>query len=254
MRDIKEAVRRYIIESGNGRFSLKSVLFDMDGVLYDSMPYHTAAWIEVMRRYGFDMLEQEAYLHEGRTGAGTIDILAAQAGKLVTEAEKAAIYGEKAELFEAMVNASSASGDGKPLPRPIAGAATLLGKVTACGLKAMLVTGSGQPSLLERLQEDFPGVFDRERMVTSFDVKRGKPDPEPYLMALEKGGLHPNEAIVVENAPLGVEAARAAGLFTIAVNTGPLPDSALLEAGANALFPSMEALANDWEAVFLGFS
>lgn len=65
-------------------------------------------------------------------------------------------------------------------------------------------------------------MFRRELMVTAFDVKYGKPHPEPYLMALQKGGLAPNEAIVVENAPMGVQAGAAAGIFTVAVNTGPI--------------------------------
>ncbi len=63
-------------------------------------------------------------------------------------------------------------------------------------------------------------------------------------MGLAKVGIKPNEAIVVENAPLGVRAAVAAQIFTIAVNTGPLPESALLNEGANMLFPSMQALAD----------
>jgi beta-phosphoglucomutase-like phosphatase (HAD superfamily) len=83
-------------------------------------------------------------------------------------------------------------------------------------------------------------------MVTAFDVKHGKPDPEPYLMGMQKGELRPDECIVVENAPLGVRAAKAAGIFTIAVNTGPLPDNALLDEGADLLFPSMQALSDAW--------
>ena len=83
-------------------------------------------------------------------------------------------------------------------------------------------------------------------MVTAFDVKHGKPHPEPYLMGMEKGNLHPDECIVVENAPLGVRAAKAAGICTVAVNTGPLPDSALLDEGADMLFPSMQALSDAW--------
>lgn len=80
-------------------------------------------------------------------------------------------------------------------------------------------------------------------MVTAFDVKHGKPDPEPYLMGLQKGGdLKPNQAIVIENAPLGIESAVRAGIFTIAVNTGPLPDSVLADAGASVVFDSMETL------------
>ena len=84
-------------------------------------------------------------------------------------------------------------------------------------------------------------------MVTAFDIKFGKPNPDPYLMALAKAGLQPNEAIVIENAPLGVLAGVAAGIFTIAVNTGPLPDQVLWDAGANLLFPSMPAFNEAWE-------
>ena len=80
-------------------------------------------------------------------------------------------------------------------------------------------------------------------MVTAYDVKYGKPHPEPYLMGLQKAGVAANEAIVIENAPMGVEAGVAAGIFTIAVNTGPLPDQVLLDRGANLLFPNMATLA-----------
>ena len=87
-------------------------------------------------------------------------------------------------------------------------------------------------------------------MVTAFDVKYGKPNPEPYLMGLQKAGVKPNEAIVVENAPLGVRAGVAAGIFTVALNTGPLPDEALTSEGANLLFPSMTDFEANCEAFF----
>ena len=90
-------------------------------------------------------------------------------------------------------------------------------------------------------------MFHRELMVTAFDVKYGKPHPEPYLMALQKGGVKSNEAIVVENAPMGVQAGVAAGIFTIAVNTGPIDGQVLLDAGANVLFPSMQSFCENWE-------
>ena len=83
--------------------------------------------------------------------------------------------------------------------------------------------------------------------MTAFDVKYGKPHPEPYLMGLEKAGVAPNEAIVVENAPIGVQAGKAAGIFTVAVNTGPLDGQVLLDAGADLLFSSMQALCDGWE-------
>lgn len=90
-------------------------------------------------------------------------------------------------------------------------------------------------------------MFQRDHMVTAFDVKYEKPHPEPYLMGLEKAGVQANEAIVVENAPIGVQAGTAAGIFTVAVNTGPLDRQVLLDAGADLLFPSMQALCDDWE-------
>jgi HAD superfamily hydrolase (TIGR01509 family) len=128
----------------------------------------------------------------------------------------------------------------------MAGALELLQKVKADGLTAIVVTGSGQRSLLDRLERHYPGCFSSELMVTAYDVKHGKPNPEPYLMALKKGGLKANEAVVVENAPLGVQAGVAAGIFTIAVNTGPLPDKVLLDAGANRLYSSMKELSEAW--------
>lgn len=94
------------------------------------------------------------------------------------------------------------------------GAAEVLKKVKASGLQTLVVTGSGQHSLINKLEHTYPGYFKREKMVTAFDVKLGKPHPEPYLMGLEKAGVKPYEALVVENAPMGIQAGVAAGIFT----------------------------------------
>ena len=145
------------------------------------------------------------------------------------------------------------------------GAYEVLVKVKECGVVPMVVTGSGQVTLLDRLNRNFPDIFQKELMVTAFDVQYGKPNPEPYLIGMEKyqrwcegkgfnGELKPNNFIVVENAPLGVQAGVAAGVFTIAVNTGPLPDDALLSQGANLLFHSMQEFCEEWETFFNSFS
>ena len=216
---------------------LRAVLFDMDGVLYNSMPSHAKAWHRAMAHFGYDLPEQEAYMHEGRTGASTINIVSRrQRGVEESEERIQEIYRVKSQFFNEYPPAE---------PRP--GALELVRKLQAQGLKILIVTGSGQASLLDRLNHHFPGVFCRELMVTAFDVKRGKPDPEPYLMGLQKGDLRADECVVVENAPLGVRAAKAAGIFTIAVNTGPLPDNALTDEGADLLLPSMQALCDTWE-------
>ena len=233
----QEAIAQYLKQNHYESIQLKSVLFDMDGVLFDSMPYHAEAWNKTMKAHGLNLSREEAYMHEGRTGAGTINIVCQrQLGRDATQEEIESIYLEKSIEFNKHPQAES-----------MPGAWELLQKIKAEGIIPTVVTGSGQASLLDRLEHNFPGMFRQELMVTAFDVKYGKPNPEPYLMALEKGGLKPNEAIVIENAPLGVEAGHKAGIFTIAVNTGPLNGEILLNAGADLLFPSMQALCESWE-------
>ena len=87
-------------------------------------------------------------------------------------------------------------------------------------------------------------------MVTAFDVTQGKTFPEPYLKALAKSGVNPWEVIVVENAPLGVQSAKAAGLFTIAVNTGPLDKAVLINSGADIVLESMQELFTQWDKLY----
>ena len=235
----QEAIEKYLAKHGYESIDLKAVLFDMDGVLFNSMPNHASSWHKVMERMGFGLSEEEAYMHEGRTGADTINIISRrERGCDATDEEIKAIYAAKSEEFNKC-----------PPAERMPGALEVLNKIKAEGLTRMIVTGSGQVSLLERLNKNFPGIFQQELMVTAFDIKFGKPNPDPYLMALEKGGLKPNEAIVIENAPLGVQAGVAAGIFTIAVNTGPLPDQVLWDAGANLLFPSMPAFNEAWETL-----
>lgn len=236
---IQEAIERYLHNRHFSRLAPKAVLFDMDGVLYDSMRFHSRAWHEAATRHRLDSKPEDFYMFEGQTGESTINELFQRTFKRdATEQEKETIYKEKAELFN-LYN------DGKAMK----GAAGVLAKVKEYGLESLVVTGSGQHTLINKLNHTYPGCFEREKMVTAFDVKYGKPDPEPYLMGLKKAGVQANEAFVVENAPMGVQAAVAARIFTIAVNTGPLPDEVLLKAGADLLYPDMESLANDWDVI-----
>jgi HAD superfamily hydrolase (TIGR01509 family) len=127
----------------------------------------------------------------------------------------------------------------------------LMQQIKSDGLKICVVTGSGQHTLLDKLMDDFEGLLTKELMVTAFDVKNGKPNPEPYIIGMRKCTVQPWEAMVVENAPLGVRAAVAAGCFTIAVNTGPLPDETLLSEGADRVFPRMTALSEAWKTMLM---
>ena len=236
----KEEINKYMQLHNHEGMQLRAVLFDMDGVLFDSMPYHAEAWSQVMTEAGYNFSKEDVYMNEGRTGADTINTASlAQFSRLATQEHIDALCKAKCEVFDTY----------PPTPR-MQGALELVQKVKDCGLTPMIVTGSGTPTLLDRIQSNFPGLFDANHIVSSFNVKRGKPYPDPYLLALEKGGFKANEAIVVENAPLGVTAGVAAGLFTIAANTGPLKDNVLSDAGASLVFPSMQALCDEWEKLF----
>lgn len=211
----------------------KAVLFDMDGVLYDSMPGHARAWMEMCRRYGITATPEEIYASEGRTGAGTIDcFMMRQYGRHATEAEIKEMYGVKSAAFAAAGTPSLMPGGREAVRAAVRG-----------GALTVLVTGSGQHSLLERLNRDYDGAFPPQRRVTALDVVKGKPDPEPYLRGLMKAGVTAAEAVAVDNAPLGVTSAHAAGVFTIGVITGPLPEGSLLEAGADVELYSMARVA-----------
>ncbi len=234
----------YLHRHGFEATRLKAVLFDMDGVLFDSMPNHARSWAQVCTEFGLHMTPDEAYLHEGRTGASTINLLAQREwGRDATSEEIHSIYDEKCRLFNSCPEAPQ-----------MPGAADVLRRVKADGLTIVVVTGSGQHSLLDRLERNYPGIFHQELTVTSFDVKHGKPDPEPYLLGLSRAGVEPWEALVIENAPLGVEAGNAAGVFTIAVNTGPIPPAVLRQSGADLVLPSMTALADAWADIHHAFA
>ena len=108
----------------------------------------------------------------------------------------------------------------------------------------MLVTGSGQHSLIDRLASDVPGAFPEGRRVTSRDVSHGKPHPEPFFRGMELADALPENSIAVDNAPMGVVAAAASGAFTVGVTTGPVPSRALYEAGADIVYDSMPEMAS----------
>lgn len=235
------AFKEYLEKNNYSQFDLQAVLFDMDGVLFDSMKWHAKSWKQTMDEYKLDSTPEEFYLYEGMIGTETIDlIIQRELNRAASETEKAEIYKRKSELFAQM-------NDGALIPKAV----DLVQKVTNHGLSCVIVTGSGQATLLDNVTQKFKGLFVKEKMVTAYDVKNGKPHPEPYFKGLEKAGnLKPNQAIVVENAPRGVEAAVAAGIFTIAINTGPLDPKVLHNAGANIVLSSMDELYNKFDDYF----
>ena len=231
------AIKKYLEEHDFEALSPRVVLFDMDGVLYDSMPNHAIAWQESMAKYGIHMTADDAYATEGARGVDTIrEMVRRQQHREIDEAEAQKMYDLKSQTFHSL-----------PEAPVMPGILDLMRQIHASGLQCGVVTGSGQRPLISRILKDFGDYVDETHITTAYDVTRGKPLPDPYLMGIHKAGdLAPWQAVVIENAPLGVRSGHAARIFTIAVNTGPLPNNELLAAGANLIFSSMTDFSEHW--------
>jgi HAD superfamily hydrolase (TIGR01509 family) len=201
----------------------KGIIFDMDGVLVDAMPFHckaiqTAAKQEV----NIDVKQRDVYLLEGMPGedmvkellrhkiyTGTIEEISNDDGnsdKLDSVAHR--IHERKKKIFE-QINASA----------PINGAKELISNIRC---KKALVSGAAKQEVDSIISKYF-GKDAFDVIVTGEDLEEGKPSPDPFRTALTKMGLKESEAIVVENAPLGVKAANNAGIRAIVtLNNTPL--------------------------------
>ena len=172
----EQEVKLYLEKSGFDSFQPQAVLFDMDGVLYDSMPNHARCWQEAMAKFGLKMTAADVYATEGMRGVETIRLMVkAQQGRDISEDEAQIMYDEKARLFGLLPKA--------PI---MEGVLELMEKIKLAGMQIVVVTGSGQRPLIERLQHDFKDFITADKIVSAYDVTRGKPAPDPYLMGLQK--------------------------------------------------------------------
>lgn len=182
---------------------MKAVIFDMDGVLVDSQPYHFKADIETMSEYGV-IKDQKFY----EAFAGTLtdnrmrtlrDMfgLDVPAEELIEKREKM--------ILDIMANEDI---------KPISGIPELLRSIKALGLKTAVASSSGIE--LIKLVLDRLGIAVYFDSITSGnDVKRGKPSPDIFLLAAERIGAEPSECLVVEDSENGVRAAKAAGMTAL---------------------------------------
>lgn len=210
----------------------KAYFFDMDGVLFDSMPRHAIAWEEVMRQHGLPFTAYDCYVNEGRTGESVIrEAFQKVLGRDATPEEVKTIYAEKSAYYHQLLQTTTPT---------ISGIVDVLHFVKQQGHQIWVVTGSGMRTLLDSLNEVFPSIFQQDKMITAFDVMHGKPDPEPYLKAWERSGVAKEQCVVIENAPLGIRSGKAAGLTVYAVNTGILTKEDLSQ--ADKVFDNMAEL------------
>lgn len=186
---------------------IKAILFDMDGVVIDSMGEHARAWIKAAGHYGIQVTEEEVFRREGEQGIVTArDFLAKLEGVRATKKTALEFLSMKEEIFK---NSSRI--------RPFAGIEKILDELKSKGFKLGLVTGTSSGELARVLPEKIAERFDT--IVAGDSVKRGKPYPDPYLVACMKLGVKPRNAVAIENAPYGIRSAKSAGVFCIAITT-----------------------------------
>lgn len=220
--------------------AFKAALIDMDGTLYDSMPNHARAWKKMCDEVGLDCNEKEFFHFEGMTGKQTVCELFKRNNRPLPDDEYCELlYKIKSRYFNTMRKVSV-----------MPGAAEMVEKLKELDITRVVVTGSGQRSLIERIMHDFPGIFSPDRLITSHDVKSGKPSPEPYLKAMELIGEPSEACVVIENAPLGVISGHRSGAYVVGVSTGPIPEVELAASGADIVFSSMEMLAANIDYIF----
>jgi len=188
--------------------AVSAIIFDVDGVLVQSMERNYEAYRKVFEPLGIHIEQREVFANEGRRSRDLIDLLAKAHGVEPTDAQLAEMTRRHQEVFASF----------GPMPM-YPGVEQLLRALHGNGLRLAMVTSNWRANVATHFGE-LTKLFDV--IVSAEDVRHTKPDPEPYLKALEKLAVVPDQAVVVENAPLGIRSAVAAGLRVIAVaSTNP---------------------------------
>jgi len=184
--------------------SLKGILFDFDGVVINSMEQHLVAWQYAFRKEGIHFDDLEFYLLEGR---GVKEVV----GDLCKK------YDLPQELIPKLMETKIDYYDRHLKVEFYDGLLDLLEYLKSKDIKMALVTGGHRERVHPLVEKYFSGFF--SAIVCSDDVENTKPFPEPYLKGIQMLRLKNNECLVIENAPLGIQAAKAAGVKVIAIET-----------------------------------
>lgn len=179
------------------------VIFDMDGVLVDSAAAHFQSWRRLGRQQGIQVTQEQFSATFGRQNRDIIPLLFGR----VSEPALQELADRKERIYRDLIRAD---------PPIVDGAMDLVVSLHEAG--AQLAVGSSGPRANIDLILEAMGVRDRVRVVVSSDdVSRGKPDPQVFSMACGRLGVPSRQCVVIEDAPSGVEAARAAGAYCVAV-------------------------------------
>lgn len=208
------------------RLHVKAVIFDMDGVITNTMPDHYRSWKAVLAPRGIPATYHDIYSREGQPGLQSVKELLEQYGKSFNKTQAEMILREKEEYFKKIVK-----------QRFVLGARKFLKDLHRRGFHLAIVTGTSRHELHRILPREIYNLF--KITVTGSDVKHGKPHPEPYLKSIAGLAVDAAQAVAIENAPYGIRSAKVAGLKCLALETS-LPKKYLRE--ADAVFASIKEL------------
>lgn len=185
--------------------TIRAVLFDYDGVVADSMGDNFRAWEYAFQQCKVKLTEDVFLPLEGMSPEG----IAASLGKL---------FGLSSDTYSAVAIAKDAYYQDHYTFKTFPQVESVIRDLREKHIKTALVTGSRNERLTKTTPKEIISLFDV--IITSDMVARPKPDPEPYQKALMKLKVEAKDAIVVENAPMGVTSAKAAGIYCVAIATG----------------------------------
>jgi sugar-phosphatase len=206
---------------------VRAVLFDLDGVLVESREATERVWMAWARKNGVGEEELRSAMH----GVRSVEVVRTVRPELDAEAEAAGIEEAQAVDTEGL--------------RAIPGAAAALSALRED--RVAVVTSATRRLAAARLAA--AGIAPPAVMVTAEEVTRGKPDPEGYLAAADRLGVDPAEALVVEDAPPGVEAGRAAGAAVVGVtSTHAAPELGAADVVIETLEELPGVLAREFDA------
>jgi beta-phosphoglucomutase len=197
--------------------NIKAVLFDFDGVIADTLTYHVQAWQQVFADYGVEILAEDVFLLEGQLAEEIGRQLAQQKGLSLDAIILKEMVQRKRAIYNQITQATVYPASRK-----------LIEYLKANSIKIALVTGAIRQNIEPVTGKEFLTNFDA--IITGNDVANTKPHPEPYLTAAQKLNVQPHECLVIENAPLGIRAAKLAEMFCVAVKTTIKDESYLKEA------------------------
>lgn len=216
----------------------QAVIFDMDGVLVASGPAHLASWKMAARKNGLDISDQRFRATFGRPSRDIIRLLW---GEHVTAEEIQKIDDLKEQLYRDLVTGM--------VPLTIGTREALQG-LHAAGFKLAVATSGPRENVELVLREKNLGSL-FGAVVTGHDVKNGKPAPDCFLLAAERLGVAPRDAVVIEDAPVGIEAALAAGMKCMAL-TGTHPAETLQESRPQRVLERLAEITPESVRTLLG--